>query len=78
MTYHTHALPGGDQRRSANHQPDHRHNPPCPTSGAQCEDEAGDDTGENTKDTQAASKDNARAITVADGPADEVRVGLAP
>jgi len=72
----THALPGGDERSDTDEPAKERKNAPAATSGRKSDDDVGNETGDYAKDTETTSKNNTRAVTVADGPADEVGVSL--
>ena len=74
---HTHALPGSDQGGDANEESDQRHDTPSAAGAANSEDDGSEQSSHDTTDTKTTSEDDARAVSIADGPADEVGVGLA-
>lgn len=78
MSYHTHALPGGKQGGDADEQTEKRERPPPTIRRAEGDDDAVHDAGDDAGDTQAAGKGLSGLVAVADGPADEVGVGLVP
>lgn len=77
MENNTHALPCRNERGYANNEPDQGKHPPGTTSAAQRQDNCDDKTSDNATNAQSASEDNTGSIAVADGPTDEVGVGLA-
>lgn len=72
----THALPGGNQCSDTNEPANERKHAPAATSRGKSDDDVGDETSGDGEDTEAASKDDTRAVTVADSPTDEVGVSL--
>ncbi len=77
-TYHAHALPSGDQCRNANEPANGGEDAPAAAGAAERQQHGGDEAQRNRADAEAARKDDARPVAVADGPADEVRVRLSP
>ena len=75
-THHTHALPGSDQGRDTDHEPNGRYHPPAPTGTTEGEQDHRDETSGNPSDPKSASEDHAGPIAVADAPADEVGMSL--
>ena len=76
MTYHAHALPRGNEGRDTKHEKTGREHPPTSTSVAQSDQNSGNDTTDNASNTEATGEDDARPVAVANGPANEVGMGL--
>jgi hypothetical protein len=77
ITYHTHALPRCHEGRNADQKQDRSQDAPGARRAANGHDRGGDEPAQDTAYTESAGKDDARPVAVADGPTDEVRVGLA-
>jgi hypothetical protein len=75
---YAHSLPGGDESSNANEPTEEWNNAPASASGGECDYEIGDETSSDGEDTETASKNDARSVAVADGPSNEVGVGLSP
>ena len=75
-TDHTHPLPCSDKSCNTDHETDSRQNSPATSSVAESDQDSGNDTTNDTTDTETTSEDDTRAVTVADGPANEVGVSL--
>lgn len=71
-----HALPRGDERRDADEPGGERDHAPRPGGGGEGDEEVGNETRDDAEDSQPAGEEDAWAVAVADGPADEVGVGL--
>jgi hypothetical protein len=76
-TYDTHALPCGDQRCKAKNGEDDGQHAPRSADAAQCDDDLGNDCGNNQAGAQTTGEDHTGSIAIANGPADEVGVSLA-
>ena len=75
-THDTHALPCRNQRRNADNPSYRRQSPVAASGAAQGDENGGDEAQQDGGDAETTGEDDARSIAVADGPADEVRVGL--
>lgn len=73
----THALVPSDKGSESNHPEERSDGSDATWSCRKCEEDGPKETGDDQEYAEAASKDNASAVAVADGPADEVWVGLA-
>lgn len=71
-----HALPGGDESGNADEPAKEGKDAPAATSRRESDDNVGNQTSNDTKDTKTTSEDDTRAIAIADSPADEVGVRL--
>jgi len=77
MKDNAHTLPGSNKSGDANQKPDDRQHAPRTAGTAECDEDSSDETTDDATDTKTTSKYDARTIAVADGPANEVGVGLA-
>ena len=75
-TYDTHALPGSDECCDTNHESNGREYPPASTSVTEGDENGTDDTTQDAGNSEATGKDHTGAVAVANGPSDEVGVGL--
>ena len=75
-TYDTHALPGSDECCNTNHEANGREYSPAATSITESDENGTDDTAENAGNTETTSENDTGSIAVANGPSNEVRVGL--
>lgn len=76
LTYHTHALPCCDEGSDTDKPERECNHTPATTSVTESDEKVDKETTNDTEDTKTAGKDDTRTVAVADGPADEVRVGL--
>ena len=76
-THHAHALPRREQRRNTDQERQRRHDPPCPSRRAHRQQHGGEDAADDARGAEPAREEHPRPVAVADGPADEVGVGLA-
>src|SRR5690349_10915182 len=77
VEHNTHALPGSNQGRDANEEANERHDAPSTTSAAEGENNGGNETTDDSANAKTACKDDTGTVAIADGPSDEVGVGLA-
>lgn len=77
-TYHTHALPCGNESRHADEEADEGENTPTSPSTAEGDEDRSNEAADDATDAKATSKDNSRPVAVANGPSDEVGMSLAP
>lgn len=77
VQYDAHALVGGDECADAYDKGNGGESAVAAAGAAEAQDDASDDAEEDGADTEGASKEDAGWVAVADGPADEVGVGLA-
>lgn len=71
-----HSLPSSDEGGDADEESDEGEDTPGPTSAAEGDENSGDEASDDTCDPEPTSEDDAGAIAIADGPANEVGVGL--
>ena len=72
MKNNAHTFPGSDECGDTNKPEDDWEDAPCTARAAQREEQISEEAKENRGNAQTACEDNARSITVADGPSDEV------
>lgn len=72
----THAFPCSDQSGDTNHVRNERQDAPATSSSAESDEDGGDQASCDDKDTETASKCDARSVAVANCPANEVWMGL--
>lgn len=77
MQHDTHPLPRRHQRRRPQHPPDRRQRAPPARARRQRQQHRGNDTRDDQSCAEDAREEYPRRVAVADGPADEVGVGLA-
>ena len=75
-TYHTHALPGSNECCNTKHEANGRECSPASTSITESNEDRTDDTTKDAGNTKTTSEDDTRPIAVADGPSNEVGMGL--
>ena len=75
-TYDTHALPGSNECCDTKHEADCRKCSPASTSITESDENRRDDTTKDAENTKTTSEDDTGPIAVANGPSNEVRVGL--
>ena len=76
MQDNAHTLPSSDKRRDTDHEADGGKDPPAATGVAESDEDSGDDAAYNSGGAQTSGENNAWPVAVADGPADEVGMGL--
>lgn len=77
MQHDTHPLPRRHQRRRPQHPPDRHQRAPPARARRQRQQHRGNDTRDDQSCAEDAREEYPRRVAVADGPADEVGVGLA-
>ena len=75
-TYDTHALPGSNEGCNTNHETNGREYSPASTSVTESDENGTNDTTKDSGDTETTGKDDTGRIAVANGPPNEVRMGL--
>lgn len=78
VQHHAHALGRRDQRRDAEHPQRRPQRPPAPPRAAQRRQDRPRRREQDAGGAEPAREGHARRVAVADGPADEVGVRLAP
>lgn len=76
VAYDTHPFPSSDESCDTEHEADGGEHSPAPTSVAESDEDSGNNATNDAKNTEAASKDNTRAVSVANAPANEIGVCL--
>lgn len=77
MKNNAHALPGSNEGGDTNEEADQGEDTPSAAGRTERDDNGSDQATDDTTNTKAPGKDNARSVAVANGPADKVRMGLA-
>ena len=75
-TYDTHAFPGSNECRDANHKSNSRKCPPPSTGFTEGDENGTNDTTKDAGNTETAGEDNTGLIAVANCPSNEVGMGL--
>lgn len=70
----THSFPSGDERRDTDHEWNERHDSPTTSCTAQAQQNASNNPAEDASNAETAGENDARAVAVADGPANEIGV----
>ena len=78
MQHNAHTLVGRDERRDADDPAYGRQRAPAATRPAQGQEKGGHGGEQDDADAQAAGEEDAGRVAIADGPTDEVGVGLPP
>jgi len=77
MKDNAHALPSSNQGGYANHEADERKKTPAAACAAQGDENGGSEASDNTGHAQTTCEDDTRAVPVANGPSNEIGMGLA-
>lgn len=72
-----HSLPGGNQGGDADEEADDGEDTPGTARTAEGEEDGSNEATDDAGNTKTAGEDDTRTVAVADGPSDEVGVGLA-
>lgn len=75
-THHTHALPSSEKGCNANEQTQESQCPPTSVGGAESNDDGINDTSDDAADSKTSGESLSWGVSVADGPANEVGMGL--
>lgn len=76
MTYDTHALPGRNECCNTNHEANGRKYSPAATGVTESDKNGTNDTTKDAGNTKTTGEDDTGSVAVANGPSNEVGVGL--